>query len=300
MRVREFTGADFEAASKLLGTTRHARHGARSYWHGADELCGLLARSDQGFVVEGPDGGASLAGIMLLASPRDQDHNHDLRSHWRQQRTTILAVSRTLGIHTREDVGAVAEDPHPLAVERLGTDAPLVILLQVDPQTCDEADEKRLFERGLAWLAEHGVEAAEVAGSDEPQILVNDAADNGAVDAIVNDHAAKRGLPFVPCNYHIEQDGRLVAGIVAWMRVPDLHIDLLGVDEAARGQGLGGRLLAHVEEQARQAGCTTASIDTFSFQAPDYYPAHGYEEVWRYRLDDGTERIYFSKRLRAE
>jgi GNAT superfamily N-acetyltransferase len=72
---------------------------------------------------------------------------------------------------------------------------------------------------------------------------------------------------------------------------------MLAVDEAERGQGFGSLLLAHVEQAARQNGCTTASVDTFSFQAPNYYPAHGYEVVFRYALDDGSERIYFSKRL---
>ena len=76
-----------------------------------------------------------------------------------------------------------------------------------------------------------------------------------------------------------------------------MHIETLAVAESSRCKGLGSLLLRHVEEQAKQDGCTTASVDTFSFQAPDYYPAHGYEVIFRYPLDDGSERIYFSKRL---
>ena len=300
MRIREFTGADFEAACRLMGTTRHARHGARSYWHGADELCGFLAQSDQGFVVEGPDDNAptpSLAGIMLLASPREEDHNPEMRSHWRQQRTTILAVSRTLGIHTRADAGTTDEGPHPLVAEHLGADARQVVLLQIDPKACTAQDERRLFERGIAWLAEHGIEVAADSTPSKAPILTSDSDDNDAVVAILTDHAARQGAPLVNYDYHIEQDGRVVAGIVAWAMGPDVYIDTLAIDESVRKQGLGTRLLAHVEEQARRDGCTTASLDTFSFQAPEYYPAHGYKEIFRYHLTDGTERIYFSKRL---
>ena len=88
--IRDFTGADFEPACKLLGTVRHASRGERSYWFGADELCAALAASDQGFVAQ--DGSGALVGIALVASPHEADHNQELRSHWRGQRTVMLAV----------------------------------------------------------------------------------------------------------------------------------------------------------------------------------------------------------------
>lgn len=121
--------------------------------------------------------------------------------------------------------------------------------------------------------------------------------DNATVDGLLGSYAARQGYPFRRYDYHVERDGRLIAGIMAWALGSDVHIDTLAVEEAERRSGLGAALIAHVEEQARLDGCTTASVDTFSHQAPDYYQRQGYEVVFRYPLDDGTERIYFSKRL---
>lgn len=132
---------------------------------------------------------------------------------------------------------------------------------------------------------------------DKLEILPSGPTEKEAVGEFIDSHGRRKGVQIRAYDYHIAQDGRMVAGISAWAMGPDVHIDMLGVDESARRCGLGSALLEHVEELARRDGCTTASVDTFSFQAPDFYPLHGYEVVFRYPLDDGTERIYFSKRL---
>ena len=129
------------------------------------------------------------------------------------------------------------------------------------------------------------------------KVLKSSESDDAKVGALLDAHAQSNGLEFKRYCYHIEQDGKLIAGITAWAIGPDVHIDTLAVADKAQRQGLGAELLAHVENQARQDGCTTASVDTFTHQAPDYYPRHGYSIVFRYPLDDGSERIYFSKRL---
>jgi GNAT superfamily N-acetyltransferase len=134
-------------------------------------------------------------------------------------------------------------------------------------------------------------------GGDKPEILPGGPADRDAIGEFIDAYGRRAGVETRSYDYRIERDGRTVAGISAWAMGPDVHVDMLGVDEAERRHGLGSALLEHVERLARRDGCTTASVDTFSFQAPDFYPRHGYEVVFRYPLDDGTERIYFSKRL---
>ena len=47
--------------------------------------------------------------------------------------------------------------------------------------------------------------------------------------------------------------------------------DLLWVKDDLRGRGLGHHLLTLAEEDARQRGAKNAYLDTFSFQAPDFY-----------------------------
>lgn len=129
------------------------------------------------------------------------------------------------------------------------------------------------------------------------KIVEGDEGDERRVGSIIDAHAEALGVKFRSYRFRVEADGEMVAGITAWSLGPDLHIDMLGVDERHRKEGLGSALLARVEEAGRAEGCTTASIDTFSFQAPNYYPRHGYEEIFRYTLTDGTQHIYFSKCL---
>jgi GNAT superfamily N-acetyltransferase len=70
--------------------------------------------------------------------------------------------------------------------------------------------------------------------------------------------------------------GELEGGLIGNMYSRWLHIDLLWVAEETRGRGLGSQLLATCEEQARARGCKHSWLDTFSFQAPDFYAKRGY------------------------
>ncbi len=56
-----------------------------------------------------------------------------------------------------------------------------------------------------------------------------------------------------------------------------LYIDLLFVPEPARRQGIGSELLARAESFARAKHCVGIWLDSFTFQAPDFYRKHGYE-----------------------
>ncbi|MFI9648967.1 GNAT family N-acetyltransferase [Streptomyces sp. NPDC052040] len=59
-----------------------------------------------------------------------------------------------------------------------------------------------------------------------------------------------------------------------------LHVDLLWVDDRHRGAGLGARLLAEAERLAREEhGCVAARLETWDFQAPDFYRKQGYDVV---------------------
>lgn len=60
-----------------------------------------------------------------------------------------------------------------------------------------------------------------------------------------------------------------------------MFIDLLWVLPSARGGGIGSMLMDQAEAIAREQGCIGAYVDTFSFQAPDFYRRRGYEEFGR-------------------
>ncbi|MBV8474214.1 MAG: GNAT family N-acetyltransferase, partial [Hyphomicrobiales bacterium] len=97
-----------------------------------------------------------------------------------------------------------------------------------------------------------------------------------------------------------EASGDALGGLWARAAFGWLFVELLFVPESLRGQGVGSRLLAQAEDLARQNGCVGVWLDTFSFQAPDFYRKNGYETFGV--IDDypGAEKRFFlRKRLDA-
>lgn len=68
----------------------------------------------------------------------------------------------------------------------------------------------------------------------------------------------------------------LVGGLFARISYAWLFVDILWIAEGNRGKGQGRELLQRAEEEARQRGCLNAWVDTFSFQAPEFYEKNGY------------------------
>lgn len=78
-----------------------------------------------------------------------------------------------------------------------------------------------------------------------------------------------------------DDDGNVVGGLKGRTFYSWLFIDWLWVSPVARGHGVGSDLIARAEEAARERECVGAYVDTFSFQAPDFYRQNGYEEFGR-------------------
>jgi GNAT superfamily N-acetyltransferase len=74
-----------------------------------------------------------------------------------------------------------------------------------------------------------------------------------------------------------DADGRLAGGMLGESFWGWLHIDIFWLEEAARRQGLGAKLLAMAEDEGRRRGCKYAYLDTLSFQARPFYEKQGYE-----------------------
>ncbi len=75
-------------------------------------------------------------------------------------------------------------------------------------------------------------------------------------------------------------------------------VELLAVPEAARGQGLGRRLMAEAEGFARRYGAAGIWLDTFSFQARGFYEKLGFSSFGQ--IEDhprGGRRFFMQKRL---
>jgi GNAT superfamily N-acetyltransferase len=75
--------------------------------------------------------------------------------------------------------------------------------------------------------------------------------------------------------------GDLVGGLRGFVFLDWLRIDLLFVDEHARRTGIGSRLLNFAETTATGLGAKCAALETFEWQARDFYLKQGYEEYAR-------------------
>ncbi|MFD7994468.1 N-acetyltransferase [Streptomyces mexicanus] len=77
-----------------------------------------------------------------------------------------------------------------------------------------------------------------------------------------------------------DPSGALAGGLVGHTWANWLHVAYLWVDAPLRGAGLGSRLLRRAERIARdRRACTGARLETWDFQAPDFYRRHGYKVV---------------------
>jgi GNAT superfamily N-acetyltransferase len=73
-----------------------------------------------------------------------------------------------------------------------------------------------------------------------------------------------------------DQHGRILGGIYGFTDRGWLRVEVLVVQEAWRGQGLGTQLLAGAEEEARRRGSHDAWLDTITSNALPFYERHGY------------------------
>jgi GNAT superfamily N-acetyltransferase len=95
-------------------------------------------------------------------------------------------------------------------------------------------------------------------------------------------------------------DQSIAGGVIGEVFWSWLYVSLMFVKEELRGRGYGHRLLTLIEAEACKHGARNVFLDTFSFQAPDFYEKHGYRVFGE--LPDfppGFTRYYLTKPLIA-
>lgn len=97
----------------------------------------------------------------------------------------------------------------------------------------------------------------------------------------------------------LDDAGELAGGMSGRTWAYWLHVDLLWVEARHRGLGLGSRLLAEAESLARDGrACTRSRLETWGFQAPDFYRKQGYEVVGEVEdYPPGVSEFILVKRL---
>jgi GNAT superfamily N-acetyltransferase len=74
-------------------------------------------------------------------------------------------------------------------------------------------------------------------------------------------------------------DGQWQGGITAALYWNWLELEDFWLPETLRGQGLGGTILAQIEQIGREQGASKVLLTTFEFQARTFYERHGYKVV---------------------
>lgn len=60
-----------------------------------------------------------------------------------------------------------------------------------------------------------------------------------------------------------------------------LRVEVLWVHDDVRGNRVGSQLLEEAERMSRDLGAKNAAVETFEWQAPQFYARRGYEEAAR-------------------
>ena len=128
---------------------------------------------------------------------------------------------------------------------------------------CDFCSSDREFALGLLQIPPHG-------GPPCPQLTLPTAKRVVDFHHQVTAHSGQTKIT--------DDNGKIIAGCVARMYCWKIaYIDTLWVDEKYRDNGLGSKLLAEVEKTAKDKGCYLIHLDTFDFQAKEFYQKRGYK-----------------------
>lgn len=100
-------------------------------------------------------------------------------------------------------------------------------------------------------------------------------------------------------NFNIKNEaGKIVAGVLSTLCWNWLELDILWVDSDQRHKGYGSQLLHEVERIAREKSCDFIMLNTFSYQAPEFYKKHGYQLITIIEnAPAGHSHYYFKKDL---
>lgn len=136
-------------------------------------------------------------------------------------------------------------------------------------------------------------EEYQIVSVDEPEWDII----GGGINNYNNQHGGKENYKNL-CFVLKGPDGTILGGVIGATFWDWLYVNLMWLREEVRGQGYGSRLLALAEEEARKRGAKNAFLDTFSFQAPDFYKKYGYRIFGE--LPDfppGHTRYFLTKQL---
>jgi GNAT superfamily N-acetyltransferase len=95
------------------------------------------------------------------------------------------------------------------------------------------------------------------------------------------------------------EDGETLGGISGGTSLGLLFIHLVYLPDSLRGKGIGTRMMAMAEAEARRRGCRAGVLYTINFQAPGFYQRLGWRVFGEIPCDPpGTSRVFLTKAYR--
>jgi len=119
-------------------------------------------------------------------------------------------------------------------------------------------------------------------------------------DNVINVNLAKTGIStWHPVGYFLKnRRGEVLGGLTGLVWGGWLHVKFLWVSEPLRGKGHATRMMDAAEAFAVERGAFTVTLETHTYQAPDFYLKRGYTVFGR--LDDyppGHAKLFLRKDL---
>lgn len=78
-------------------------------------------------------------------------------------------------------------------------------------------------------------------------------------------------------NFIAYDEGRVIGGAIGFIQYNWYFLDLLYVDSEYRGQDIGTKLIKEIENLAKNEKLTGIRMETWDFQAKEFYKKMGYE-----------------------
>lgn len=126
--------------------------------------------------------------------------------------------------------------------------------------------------------------------------------DNDVVkEGLIKSYETKFGERDKPLSIFLKSDsGKVFGGIQSFLDTESIYIDALWVEENLRKQGYGAKLLSAAEREAIKNGCTYSLVDTWDFQAEDFYLKNGYERIGEIKnYWHGHSKLFLRKKLNS-
>jgi GNAT superfamily N-acetyltransferase len=92
--------------------------------------------------------------------------------------------------------------------------------------------------------------------------------------------------------------GSIVGGLIGQTYFDWMFVAGLWIADEFRGKGFGAKVMKAAEKEAKRRGVKNVYVDTFSFQAPEFYRKLGYRKFGRLNdFPSGHHRIWLTKAL---